>query len=74
MLQQSHMDEENQKQQHAHLDNGTVQSLSWAVKSVSVRDRKSKARKNILSNIEGSIESGQPAEVQLICHKQGREC
>lgn len=53
------MDEESQKQKYVQLDNDTVQNLSWAVRSVSVRDVKGKTRKSILSGVEGSINSGQ---------------
>jgi hypothetical protein len=44
---------------YAHLTNTSVQSYSWANVTVTVKDRKTKQRKDILSGINGIVKAGE---------------
>jgi len=44
---------------YAHLTNSSVQSYSWENVTVTVKDRQTKERKDILSGVNGIVHAGE---------------
>ncbi len=53
-----HVDIEQKAVEDAHLQNKTVQAFTWQGISVTVKDRKTKKPKVILSNVNGIVKAG----------------
>jgi len=60
-------DVEQNSKHDPQLDNASVQSFSWEDVAVTVRDRKTKSQKKILSKVDGCVKAGQTWFLGLFC-------
>jgi hypothetical protein len=51
-------DLERNSKHDSQLDNNSVQSFAWEDVAVTVRDRKTKSQKKILSKVDGCVKAG----------------
>lgn len=65
----SYLDVEQHALAETHLQNTTVQNISWHGVSVTVKDRETKQPKVIVDNVEGYVEAGEssPPAIAIRC-------